>query len=353
MTARSSSIALQNITRELNRSTQPALPPVEGFDGDKEYQKQVDIWNNWIKWEKDDPLGVKDESAITYKNRILYVYKQAVVPLRFLPEMWFDAADFCFKNALDEEGTQFLRQGAAANPESCLLAFRLADRIEITTSSNQNDSESLIRRGEAVRQPYNKVLSTLYEIYDKTKERELRAIAQINEEHSNIQVVPKMQNDDDDADALTESQQAQKTEQIVAVQRENKAQLDILVRLITHSWIALMRAMRRVQGKGKAGDAVGGSRNIFHEARKRGRLNYEFWVANALLEKYAYHDNVGDKIFERAYYIYPDDEKMALAYVKHLISLGDDMSTSIAFGKAASHDADRVCRCSLRFQEDN
>ena len=330
MTARSSSIALQNITRDLSRSTQPSLPPAEGYEGHDEYSKQLGIWKKWIRWEKEDPLGARDDSPSTYKSRILYVYKQAIMPLRFWPELWVEAADFCYKNGLDDEGNQFLRQGTAANPESCLLAFKLADRIECTTASNQGDRESLIRRGEAVRQPYNKVINALYEIYDKTKERESQAITQINEAFSKAHATAgdQLQNDEDDADALKELQQAKQTEQITKVQQENKAQLDTLSRLISHSWISLMRAMRRVQGKGKLGDPVGGSRQIFSEARKRGRLNYEFWVANALLEKYAYRDPVGDRVFEKAYILYPEDEKMALAYINHLISVGDDKSKS-------------------------
>jgi cleavage stimulation factor subunit 3 len=101
----------------------PRLPPALGFDGDIEYMQQVDIWKKWIEWEKEDPLVLKDEDETLFKARILHVYKQAVMTLRFWPEMWFDAAEFCFANGLDEEGTAFLNDGTKANPESCLLAF--------------------------------------------------------------------------------------------------------------------------------------------------------------------------------------------------------------------------------------
>ena len=129
MTARSSYTELQNITKDLTRSTLPRLPPAPGFEGHDEYMKQADIWKRWIKWEKDDPLVLKDEDASAYRARVVYVYKQALMSMRFLPEIWFDAADFCFQNGMETEGNEFLRQGIDANPESCLLAFKRGDRL--------------------------------------------------------------------------------------------------------------------------------------------------------------------------------------------------------------------------------
>ena len=89
MTARSSSIALENITRDLVRTTRPRLPPALGFEGDAEYVKQVEIWKRWINWEKEDPLVLKDEDPAAYKARVVYTYKQALMALRFWPEMWY------------------------------------------------------------------------------------------------------------------------------------------------------------------------------------------------------------------------------------------------------------------------
>jgi len=326
MTARSSNTELQNITRDLQRTTLPRLPPAFGFDGDIEFSKQLDIWKRWIQWEKDDPPVLKQEDEAAFKARILYVYKQALMALRFWPEMWFDASEFCFQNGLETDGNDFLTQGVAANPESCLLAFKRADRLE-TTTSNEEGEESAKRRGMAVREPYDKVLDALYDLITKTKTREAQNIARIEEQYASTSpAIPFSSNPEDDDeldDTVTEAKEAAKKAQIEAVQNVNAVQVRLLSRTVSFAWIALMRAMRRTQGKGKVGDDVGGSRQIFTDARKRGRLTSDVYVASALLEHHCYKDPAATKIFERGMKLFPDDENFALEYLKHLIAVND------------------------------
>jgi cleavage stimulation factor subunit 3 len=56
--------------------------------------------------------------------------------LRFWPEIWVDAAEWCYSNSLEKDGDEFLAAGIIANPESCLLAFKHADRLELTVSTD-------------------------------------------------------------------------------------------------------------------------------------------------------------------------------------------------------------------------
>ena len=44
--------------------------------------KQVEIWKGWIQWEKDDNLVLKDEDIKAYRDRIIFVYKQALMALQ-------------------------------------------------------------------------------------------------------------------------------------------------------------------------------------------------------------------------------------------------------------------------------
>jgi len=332
MTARSSNTALQNLTRDLNRSTLPILPPHLGFEGDVEYLRQVDLWKQWIAWEKEDPLVLKDEDEAAFKARILYVYKQAVITLRFWPEMWCDAADYCFTNYLETEGNEFLTNGAAANPESCLLAFKRADRIESTTV-NEEGEEALVKRGKAVREPYDKVLDALYELINKIKEREVRSIARINDaasQHAATTTQNVDGDDDENGDEVIDPQALVKA-QIEGLQKGNEAQTKILSRTISFIWISLMRAMRRIQGKGKVGEPIGGSRQIFTDARGKGRLTSDVYVASALIEYHCYKDPAATKIFERGMKLFKDDEQFALEYLKHLIAINDTISKSCIF----------------------
>ena len=329
---------LQNITRDLKRTTLPSLPPALGFDGDTEYIKQVDIWRHWIQWEKDDPLVLKQENVAEYRDRIVFVYKQALMALRFWPEMWYDAAEFCFHNDLEPQGHEFLVQGISANPESCLLAFKHADRLELSTT-NGNDDESKIRRGATVREPYDKVLNALYDLVTKAMARENRDLAHIEAhfseaDNNNGDALRKVNGDrdhEDEEDSQNDPQQQMKKTQIDIIKAMSTVQVRLLNKTISHAWIALMRAFQRIQGKGKVHAAIGGSRQVFIDARKRGRITSDVWIAAAMLEYHSFEVESAKRIFERGVKLFPEDENFALEYVKHLIATNDHTSKCMLF----------------------
>lgn len=334
MTARSANTALENITRGLVRTNLPRLPPALGFEGDQEYLQQVELWRKWINWEQEDPLVLKDEDLKAYKDRVLYVYKQAVMALRFWPEIWVEAAEWCFANAMERDGTElgmeFLTQGIAANPESCLLAFKHADRLE-TMLPIEEGEEGLARRGARIREPYDRLQDALYDLIKKLKVRETREIARIEESAAlDATVTPVNERadvDDEDVDRADKvAKETAKASQLKAVQQGFAIQTHLLSRTISFSWIALMRAMRRVQGKGKVGALVGGSRQILNDARQKGRITSDVYVASALIEHHVYKDPAGTKIFERGAKLFPEDEVFILEYLKHLLSIGDTTS---------------------------
>lgn len=334
MTARSSNTELQNITRALRRTTLSVLPPAPGFDGDVEYMEQLEIWKRWIQWEKNDPLVLKPDDIAAYRARVVFVYKQALMAMRFWPELWCDAADFCFLNTLETEGNDFLTNGIAANPESCLLAFKRADRLELC-SANEEGDESAKRRGAAVREPYDKVLDALYDLIEKAKAREAQDIARIEAQFAidDIEQRNGINGDDRDEDITYEDRDAQdkrKTAQLDGVKNVNGVEVRLLSQTISYVWIALMRAMRRIQGKGKVNEQIGGSRQIFTDARKRGRITSDVYVASALIEFHCYDPETTKKIFERGLKLFPEDEAFALEYIRHLIANNDHTSKTLS-----------------------
>lgn len=323
MTARSSYTELQNITRDLIRTSLSRLPPFPGSEGDVEYAQQVDIWKRWIAWEKEDPLVLKEDDPAAFKARVVYVYKQALMTLRFLPEIWFDASEFCFLNDMENEGNDLLKQGIEANPESCLLAFKRADRLEITSDSEQDSAQ----RAAKVREPYDTLLDALYSLITKAKARESQDVARIEESFAKLipegQAVPN--EDDDGVSSEVKEWEATKAAQIDAVQKAHSTQINILSKTVSFAWIALMRSMRRIQGKGKPGE-LAGSRQIFAEARRRGRITSDVYIASALMEHHCYKDPAATKIFERGAKLFPEDADFALEYLKHLIDINDIIS---------------------------
>lgn len=344
MTARGAYTQLQNITRDLNRTTLPILPPAPGFLGDDEYNHQVQIWQNWIQWEKEeDPVALKDEDIKAYRDRIIYAYRQAVMALRFWPQIWYDAAEWCYSEGMDTEGDDFMAQGIVANPESCLLAFKQADRIEQNLGTEEGEDGSK-KRGDALRVPYDTCLTALYAMINKIREREPKQIAAIEEYYDSLppssrDPTPEAREDDDEeGEPKTQvtAKDIEKNKQVDAIKMGTKAQVQLLSRLLSNVWVALMRAFRRIQGKGKPDGPVLGLRGIFAEARKRGRLTSDVYVAAALLEHHCYKDISATKIFERGIRLFPDDEAFALEYLKHLIAINDITNARAVFETTVS-----------------
>ncbi|KAI1433799.1 hypothetical protein GGR50DRAFT_666478 [Xylaria sp. CBS 124048] len=339
MTARSANTALDNITRGLKRTTLPRLPPVPGFKGDQEFLEQVKLWKAWISWEKGDPLVLKSDDLATYQQRVLHVYKHALMALRFWPEMWVDAAEWCFENRIVKDGKNlglsFLVDGVAANPESVLLALKHADHIELTQRAGEDDQSKAIL-AQAVRVPYDKVLDTLYDMIKKLKEKETSAVAKIKEEVASgvISNEAITGEDDDDEGGIKESSAAAiaKQERIKAVQDGFAVQIQMLSQQISYLWIALARAFRRFQGQGKTVPPTG-LRGIFTEARGKGRLTSDVYIAIAHIEWDIYQDSVATKIFERGARLFPDSEEFFVEYLKHLHARRDFTNARVVFSQ--------------------
>jgi cleavage stimulation factor subunit 3 len=341
MSAKSANTALDNITRGLQRTTFPRLPPAPGFDGDQEYMEQVDIWKRWIAWEKSDPLDLRDDKDQPglYQKRILHVYNQALMALRFWPDMWVDAAQWCFDNNVASTdgaltGLDFLTRGIEANPESVLLALKHGDYIESTFPIEEND-EAKINRGKAVRAPYSKVLDTLYGIVKNLKDRETAEVARIEQAAKAVsENLVKSDEDDEDEDEGVSSdkaaQDSRTNDQLRAIKQGYAAQTQVLSRTISFVWIALIRAMRRIQGKGKPNTELGGMRQAFQDARHRGRLTSDVYAAVAQLEWTIYKDPAGGKIFDRGAKLFPEDENFTLENIKYLHSRDDFTSKSFS-----------------------
>lgn len=337
MSARTANAQLDNITRDLVQTTLPRLPPAPGFDGDGDYLRQVDLWKQRIAWEKDDPLVLKSDETETYKSRVIHVYKQALMALRFWPELWVDAAEWCFENVPAKDGKdlglEFLTDGISANPENALLALKHADRIESTFIAGDGEN-SKIALSNAVRAPYDKVLDSLYDMVKKLSQRETNAITKIQEDPS----LAADADDEEDEGEVSEkpSKDEIRQDRIKAVRDGFAVQIKMLSQQISYVWIALARAFRRIIGLGQGKPHTpSGVRGIFTEARLRGRLTSDVYVAMAHIEWDIYQDKVATKIFDRGAKLFPHDEHFMVAYLKHLHARHDTTNARVVFSQTA------------------
>jgi cleavage stimulation factor subunit 3 len=321
MTARQAYVQLGNITAGLQRTTQPRLLPLLGYQGEDEFQRQIGIWLAWIQWEKEDPLVLKEDDANAYRQRVVYAYKQATMALQFWPDIWYSAAEFCFENAAGSDETlkeamNFLERGVAANPESPLLAFKLADRLEGTTQNDETSDPGAKDRMRKVRQPLDKVVEALYELHKKVSDREQNEVKRLEHDSQTSQ-----EGVDDEVNAANvASKKAELDYQIGEVRKAAKEELDVLTKLISHVWIAIARVTRRIQGKG---DAQNGFRGVFNEARKKGKLTSIFYVECAAIEWQCYQDKTSTRLLERGMKLFPEDDYLPLEYIKHLFAIND------------------------------
>lgn len=345
MQARTARMQLEQRLEGLDRKSLPKLPPVYGCAGDDEFGTQVEKWRAWIEWERDeDPLVYRGTEDDAYRKRVLYAYKQATLCLCFYPDIWFEAVNWCFAQGIDAitvEGEQLLDKAIANNPESVLLAMLKADRVEAALETGNTD-EILYRNGEKLDVPYEKVHTALYALRVKLKEKDDKALAQITAHYASLppeeDEMAGQDDDDDNRSDKPKTREEQKKADVDAVKAASATQMDILKRTISYVWVAKMRAFRRVQGQGKPlkkGDTsakvVKGFRGIFSDARPRGPLSSDVYIASALMEWRCYKDPSAIKIFERGMKLFPMDEAFILEYVKHLIALSDVTNARVVF----------------------
>jgi cleavage stimulation factor subunit 3 len=179
----------------------------------------------------------------------------------------------------------------------------------------------------AVRAPFDQALATQYEMVKKLKDRETAAIAIIENDPS-FAVSGDDEDEEDEGEVSAKPNiQDAKNNRIKAVRDGFAFQIQMLSQQISYLWIALARAFRRLQGQGK-GSPPSGVRAIFTEARSRGRLTSDVYVAIAHIEWDIYQDPVATKIFERGAKLFPEDEHFMVAYLKHLHARHDTTSKS-------------------------
>jgi cleavage stimulation factor subunit 3 len=350
MSARGVKTKMEDAMAGLGRKSFPVLPPLEGFEGDDAFAAQVMAWRRWIDFEKEDPLTLAADELPLLRKRIIYAYKHACIQLRFYPTIWYDAAQWCFEQAaipcetqqqeLQRQGEEFLKQGIAANPESVLLALKEADRIELNLEASDDD-ETIIANGDKLNVPFETCHTALYALREMMAEREKRDQQAVKDhfdslppEEEDAELPNAMAEDDDDDDgskkdtAKPKTREELKQSQLKAVADTWQARIQAVRRLISHVWIAKMRAFRRVQGQGMPKKPKKGFRGTFDEARPRGQLTSDVYIASALMEWHCYKDGAANKIFERGLKLFPTDERFALEYIKHMIAANNDITNA-------------------------
>lgn len=273
MNARGALRELQNITRGISRDTTPNPRKWTAAE-----QTEADQWMKWVEWEKINPLGL--ENANELRARVKFAYSQAMMSLRYFPEVFFSAANYAVQQDAVDDTIEYLNTGIQANPTSFLLSLKLAEVYESQHKINE--------------------LKATFEVLIKNLKTERARLTR------------RLEEEEDDETQNIKSQK----------------ELESNARDVTIAYTHYMKAMERAQGIKEA-------RRIFGEARKLAYSTFHIYVASARME---YHSNkepvVASKIFEVGLKRFGDNPEFVKIYFDFLVLINDETNARALFEKS-------------------
>jgi cleavage stimulation factor subunit 3 len=254
MQARSALRQMRTIMGNLDRNKIPRPPtwsPTERLE--------LEAWKNWIEWEKSNPLLLDNENVLY--SRIIYAYRQAIMNLRFYPEIWYSAIEYAKSKGKDSEAMEFMKNGIKANKLSFLLHYQLA------SSEEENN------RITEARNTLELLISNIGQEYEKMNKMAEFMKLQLNTEDevdtNLLSTVPESEKE-----VILERKQKRQIQREM-VNKEHEARAENIANDTTNAWIAMMNAVRRVEG-------VKSARQIFAKARKMTPLSHHIFVASGI-----------------------------------------------------------------------
>ncbi|OLL21715.1 mRNA 3'-end-processing protein RNA14 [Neolecta irregularis DAH-3] len=306
MTARASLRELSDILSKINRKDLPSLPTWDSSD-----VGELLAWKRWIEWEKSDPLVLESPKALS--ERVIYAYRQAIIRMRFYPEIWSSAAEYYVSRQMEKEASDLLKQGILANPTSYLLHFQYAEHVEANgcLTENQTIFENLI---QAVTAEIEKVQATA--------EIQKSQIMEAVDENDEIQATIASEEEDD---AKSTENQDKKESQIKAINEDTLRRCEAFGADLSVAWVMYMRAMRRTEG-------IKSTRLVFAKARKALFVSHIIYSASAMMEYHCSKDaTIARKVFEFGLKKYSQNADYVLSYLDFLININDDANARALF----------------------
>ncbi|POW08646.1 hypothetical protein PSTT_07363 [Puccinia striiformis] len=321
MMARASLKEMKSLTDPLLRPRVPVKPNWKRIND----HKQLDQWKTYLAWEEKNPLEITDKNLLN--TRIQYAYRQAIMHMRFYPEIWYLAASHLQKNEKAEEALAVLQSGLTANPTSIVLTY--------ATVEAQEDMKNYAACYEAFNSLIQYYHTEIDEI-NKTIEKEIaHGIPIIDSKTVANPTLPSTTQ----VDGETDQQELTEEEKVRAKEEEQlrsnitalyKPKIDEFREAAASVWITEMRFARRTEG-------IKPARAVFTRARKAQYITSHVFEASAMME---YHWNkepaVATKVFDLGLKTFSEDVNYVLQYLNFLITLNDDSNARALFEKTIS-----------------
>jgi len=335
MLARSLYRELKNMLDNIEKLQKNYLAQLPTWS-DKDY-KMLEAWKEYIKWEKGNPLKLKEDLMI---KRVTYAYKQALLTLRYFPEIWYDYSIYLNESGKTEDSIFILKTASEILPNSLLINFALAEAHELKLKTPAESSPSFVNP----KQIYETLIENLENEIDKVdakyntkKTRLLALVSTLNSPNAS----DPMDNDNDEQGKQNEKIK-EKEKEIKEIEKERNEKVKELKQRLGLAWIVFMRFSRRSEG-------LKAARSIFIKARKSKYCVHQVYIASALMEYQMTKQSViagrifelGMKVFASPNGVSDDDkseeaQKFISEYLDWLISLNDDNNSRALFERALS-----------------
>lgn len=307
MTARTAVKEMRRFTDKINKNIIPTPP--KWIKSEKE---QLSYWKEWIEWEMLNPLSLEDQSALS--QRIIYAYKQAMMHLRYYPEIWFEAANYWVSIKKDDDAVSLLKTAMEVIPTSFLVHFAYAELQEHRKQYTEARKayESLLQN-----------IQTQIEEIEKSTVDEVNILMKTSADNVSEDENPL------DLDGETREQLRIKEKELekerTKIEESKRHEINEFSQAYSLVWIMLMRFTRRTEG-------IKSARLIFSKARKSIYCTYHVFVASALMEYHCSKDQaIAGKIFELGLKNFIYNPEYVSQYLDFLIQLNDDNNTRALF----------------------
>lgn len=320
MDARSWNTEWHNATERLLR--REVIPIGIHNDNNNLVHTQLQLWYKWIALERENKLNLKDDSSV--QQRIEYVYKQAIMALPFVPELWFKFNKFWLRSneeANSNKCIELLNEALVLNPRSYLLTFQLSEMYEKDNTINKA-TETYDNLITFLTNDYNNINNQIESITNRelnNKKQEENTGEENNNENDDSD------NDDNDDDDSFKNPTFQLSEEDALLLSKLQEKKDELNKAITLVYTKLMMACKRSRGIKEA-------RGVFKQARNNFEaIGYEFYVENALMEYHSDNLKTASKIFELGMKHFKKQGEFLLAYLDFLIMINKGESIKVLF----------------------
>ncbi|KAG0375773.1 mRNA 3'-end-processing protein rna14 [Mortierella sp. AD032] len=317
MTARMKWKELRKLTDGINKNLLPR--PVKWTERELH---QLEQWKRYIRWEQSNPLNFEDSAALS--ARVAWTYKQALMSMRFYPEIWFEAANYFSEIGRVDEAVALLKNGCEIMPTSFLLHFAYAEMEE----TRKNFKES--------RAAYEGLVKSLTEKIDdmntKVDQEVQAAKAALLAEQQLLDGGSKKVRDIEEVDGEMRERERdelkKRTKELQQYEKLARKEVEEMIKGCGLAWIMFMQFVRRTEGTSQW-------RQIFGRARRSNACPYQVYIAAALLEYHCTKDTtIAGKVFEVGYKSFADETAYVDQYLEFLIQLNDDSNARALFERA-------------------